>query len=94
MPRDDNKVSAVPTHVQEEIKRSLDTYYAKPENFKTLKNLLGREKKLSLRVLEYTATHAHDLRDDAFRLSGVYQNFLDSSGKRMFGEHSRARTCT
>ena len=71
-----------------EIKESLDIFYSRENNFNFLLKILGKEKKISLRVLEFAASNSHMFKT-SYKLCGLYQTFLDSAGKRNFDAFKR-----
>ena len=71
-----------------EIMDSLNEFYSKEDNFYALTEILTKQKRLSLRTLEFAASHSHKFQR-GLKLHGVYQNYLDSNGKKYFDAFRR-----
>ena len=62
-----------------EILEVLNSFFAKEHNFVKLEKILKKEIKVSLRTLEFAASHSHRFYS-GLQLHGAYQNYLSSAG--------------
>ena len=80
------------TSQHRDIMMTLDRFFADETNFKKLESLLSRNKRrVSLRLLHFTAQNAHKLTKRP-ELANRYQTTLESAGKKYFDafrRHSR-----
>lgn len=76
-----------------EILEVLNAFFAKEHNFVKLEKILKKEIKVSLRTLEFAASHSHRFYS-GLQLHGAYQNYLSSAGKRFFDAFKRHQKFT
>ena len=83
---------SIMTSQHRDIMMTLDRFFADETNFKKLESLLSRNKRrVSLRLLHFTAQNAHKLTKRP-ELANRYQTTLESAGKKYFDafrRHSR-----